>query len=63
MLGGLGLIGSASLFGYQHVGISNAKPSHWGSRPTRDPNASCFALQWNIGFTVGLPMDNLKLEI
>ena len=43
-------VGSARLFGYQHVGISNAKLSRWGSRPKQDPNASCFALQWNIGF-------------
>ena len=45
-------VGSATLFGYQHVCISNTKLSGWGSRPMRDPNASCFALQWNIGFNV-----------
>ena len=40
-------------FRYQHVGSGNAKSSHnchWGSNPTRGPNASGFALQWNIGF-------------
>ena len=44
-------VGSTGLFGYQHVGISNMKWSHWGSKPTR-PNASGFALQWNIGCIV-----------
>ena len=39
------------LFGYQHVGISNAK-SRWFRPPTRRPNVSSFALQWNIGLTL-----------
>ena len=33
--------------------IPNAILSHWGYCPTRWPNASVFALQWNIGFRVG----------
>ena len=44
------LVGSARLFGYQHVGMSNAKWSRWGSKPTGRPNMSGVALQWNIGF-------------
>ena len=40
-------------FRYQHVGIGNAKSLRLGGgggvRPARDPNASGFALQWNIG--------------
>ena len=43
-------VGSAMLFGYQHVGISNTKWSRWGSKPMQRPDASGFALQWNIGF-------------
>ena len=43
----LGLQGS---FRYQHVGIPNAKVSHWGDYPTRGSNARGFALRWNIGF-------------
>ena len=38
-----------SVFRYQHVGIPNRKLWHWGSKPTRGPNANGFALQWNIG--------------
>ena len=38
-----------SVFVYQHVGISNVKLWHWGSKPTGGPNANGFALQWNIG--------------
>ena len=45
-------VGSARLFGNQYVGISNAKRSRWGSTPIRQPNASGFALQWNIGYRV-----------
>ena len=45
-------VGSTRLFGYQHVGIGNANYSLWGSSPTRAPNASIFALQWNIGLMV-----------
>ena len=37
------------VFRYQHVGIGNANPSHWGPYPTQRPNANGFALQWNIG--------------
>ena len=55
-------VGSMRLFRYQHVGIGNAKYSCWGSSPTRAPNASRFALQWNIGFiilgSVGKPEHN-----
>ena len=43
-------VGCARLFRYQHVDIPNAKLSLWGSKPTRQPNTSFFALQWNIGF-------------
>ena len=45
-------VGPAKLFRYQHVGIPNAKSSCLGCKPTREPNASGFTLQWNIGFTV-----------
>ena len=38
-------------FRYQYVGKGNAKSSRWGSKPTRGPKASGFALQWNIGFS------------
>ena len=34
---------------YQHVGIGNAKSSHWGCNPTQNPNTSGFVSQWNIG--------------
>ena len=43
-------VGSARLYRYQHVGIPNAKFSHWEYSPTRTPNARGFALQWNKGF-------------
>ena len=43
-----------SVFRYQHVGIGNAKSLRWGSKPTRGPNASAFASQWNIGLRVFL---------
>ena len=51
-------VGSARLFGYQHVGISSRQGSRamrWGSRPTRGPNGKGFALWWNIG-TPGWPV-------
>ena len=38
------------LFGYQHVGIINAKVLCWGYCQTRIPNMSGFVLHWNIGF-------------
>ena len=41
-----------SIFTYQHVGIPDAKLWHWGSKPTRGPNANGFASQWNIGLRV-----------
>ena len=47
-----GRVGSARFYLDQHVGNGNTKSSHWGYRPTRDPNAKGFALQWNIGFIV-----------
>ena len=40
-------VGSVGLFRYQHVGIGNY--SHWGHTQRKSPNASGFALQWNIG--------------
>ena len=43
-------VGSAMLFGYQHVGIPPKKFSCWGNCTTRTPNVRGFALQWNIGF-------------
>ena len=48
-----GIEGNANfrVFSYQHVGIPNAKFSHWGCYPTYDPNAKGFASQWNIGLT------------
>ena len=42
-------VGSARLFGYQHVGISKAKWLRLGYTPTRRPNVTGFALQLNIG--------------
>ena len=42
-------IGSVRVFGYQHVGIGNAKVSRLGYCPTRTPNTRGFTLQWNIG--------------
>ena len=36
-----------SVFRYQHVGIPNAKFSHWGYCPMQTPNVRSFALQWN----------------
>ena len=36
-----------SAFRYQHVDIPSVKLSHWGYCPTRQPNASVFASQWN----------------
>ena len=49
---GVGVGGNAnfSVFRYQHVRISNEKLWHWGSEPTRGPNANGFASQWKIGF-------------
>ena len=35
------VMGSFSVFRYQHVGIPNAKFSHWG--------VTGFASEWNIG--------------
>ena len=43
---------SARVFGYQLVGIGNAKCWCWGSKLTRRPNATGFAFWWNIGFLV-----------
>ena len=48
---------SFSVFRYQHVGILSTKSSRWGFNPTPDPNASGFALQWNIGFK--FPFDGI----
>ena len=45
-----GHVGSARVFGYQHVGIDNMKVSHWGYCQTQTHNVSGFVLQWNIGF-------------
>ena len=42
-----GRVGCTRVFGYQHVGISNAK---W-SKPTRGLNARGFGLRWKIGST------------
>ena len=39
------------VFKYQHVGMPNAKLSRWGYCPTRWPNGSIFASQWNIAIT------------
>ena len=49
---GVGVGGNANLcvFKYQHVSIPNTKLWHWGSKPTRGPNANGFASQWHIGF-------------
>ena len=44
-----GHVGSASIFRYQHVGISNAKSSRWGSKPIQGPNANVIAFWWSIG--------------
>ena len=44
-------IGSVRVFGYQHVGIGNAKVSRWGYSPTQSPHASSFLLELNIGFS------------
>ena len=35
-------------FRYQHVGIGNANPSHWGPYPTQSPNRNGIAFWWNI---------------
>ena len=48
-----------SVFRYQDVGISNAKLLHSGYCPTRRPNASVFASQWNIGLTLTWTKTNL----
>ena len=45
-------VGSVRVFKYQHVGISNAKSSRWGFRPTRGANAMGFALRWNISLRI-----------
>ena len=42
-----GRVGCTRVFGYQHVGISNAK---W-SKPARGLNARGFGLRWKIGST------------
>ena len=36
---------SFSIFRYQHVGIPNAKSTHWGCYPTPDPNSKGLASQ------------------
>ena len=46
---GVGANANFSIFRYQHVGIGNAKSSHWGSYPTLGPNANGFASLWNVG--------------
>ena len=54
-------VGSARLFGYQHVGIC----SRWGTRLTLCPNDNGFALQWNRGLNdciVGTPYVNRRGE-
>ena len=50
------------LFRYQHVGIPNAKFSHWGSRPTRGPNAKGSALHWIIGFRDDMGQNQVMLQ-
>ena len=40
---------------YQHVGFPNAKVWHWGSQPTRGPNANGLVSQWNTGLTHNCP--------
>ena len=45
-------VGCFRVLRYQHVGIGNAKPSHWECNPTQGPDASAFASHLNIGFTV-----------
>ena len=47
----VGANANISVFRYQHVGIGEAKISHWGDYPTPGPNASSFASQWNIGLS------------
>ena len=47
-------MGSARVFRYQHVCIGNTKSLRGGSKPTRSPKATGFALQWNIGLTLKL---------
>ena len=47
-------------FRYQHVGISKANCLRWGPHPTQRPNASGFALQWNIGCSS--PIDVIVLR-
>ena len=51
-----------SIFRYQHVGTPNTKLSRWGYCPTRQPNASVFASQWNIGYNVPLLLVGTKLQ-
>ena len=53
-------VGSARIFRYQHVGIGNTTCSRWGQNPTQSPNASGFALQWNIGFPLTPITPSLK---
>ena len=48
---------------YQHVGIPNAKFSHWGCYPTPDPNAKGLASQWNIGLKEDISVfSNLEIS-
>ena len=58
---GVGGDANFSVFRYQHVGIPNAKLWHWGSKPTRGPNANGFASQWNVGLTLHCVMSHLGL--
>ena len=58
---GVGGNANFSVFRYQHVGIGNAKSLRWGSNPTRGPNASGFASQWNIVFTYLVQQTRLRL--
>ena len=47
-------VGCFRVFRYQHGGIGNAKSLRWGCDPTQGPDASSFASQWNIGFSIPL---------
>ena len=37
---------------YQHLGITNGKLWHFGSKSTQGPNTNGFASQWNIGLAL-----------
>ena len=47
----MGCFGSMRVFGYQLVGMDNAKGLCLESKPMQGPNMNGFVFWWNIGYS------------